>query len=227
MEQVSFVIGDKTFTLPLNILPKNSLLHTMATTSINVNKNELGQIILKCEVNEFIPGDSLKFNNFKIKTIPFQGHSKAHVGFLLPEEKLLHISCLGFDKERPEVEGFGPWYGFKQCSIEQYFKDIELAEKLFNNDIEFLTSSHSYIIKHPDSSPFNYMRNKIQKNQDIVDNAIKELHINKSDDQLLLDKLLEMDLFFPKKKLKGVVFDIYRFWESWIIRKHIQRSKYF
>ncbi|MFX1572441.1 MAG: MBL fold metallo-hydrolase [Promethearchaeota archaeon] len=182
----------------------------------------------KCnQVNSFYPGESLKFEDFEIDTISFSGHSKGHIGFFLPKERVFHISCLGFDKPSPQIEGFGPWYGFKQCSIKQYYNDIELAEKIFMNNAKFLTSSHSYIVIYPDSSPFNYMRNKIQMKQKIVDDALKSFNLSEITKKALLAHLLEKDLFFPKKKLKGVVLDIFKFWESWIIRKHIQNSDHF
>jgi len=38
--------------------------------------------------------------------------------------------------------------------------------------------------------------------------------------------ILELDLFFPKRKMKGFMLEIYKYWESGIIRKHIERSKY-
>ncbi|MEE9379385.1 MAG: MBL fold metallo-hydrolase [Candidatus Lokiarchaeia archaeon] len=179
------------------------------------------------EVNSFKPGVSLKFEDLTIKTISFPGHSKAHIGFFLPNEKVFHISCLGFDKPKLEIDGFGPWYGFRQASIEQYFEDINLAESIFLNDAKYLTSSHSYIVKNPDTHPFEYMRAKIENNQKEVDSALKtSVSLRKSEDDAV-KQLLKMDIFFPKRKLNGFLLEIYTLWESWIIRKHIQRSEYF
>ncbi|MFW9865634.1 MAG: MBL fold metallo-hydrolase [Candidatus Thorarchaeota archaeon] len=180
----------------------------------------------KCEqVNPFTPGITLKFEDFIVKTISFSGHSKGHVGFLLPKEKIFHISCLGFDKSNPETDGFGPWYGFKQCSLSQYREDIKNAEQIFLENAKFLTSSHSYIVHNPDLSPFKYLKKKIMVNQELVDTAINSKKLTTKSEKEIVDKLLEMDLFFPKKKLKGVVFDIYRFWESWIIRNHLKERR--
>ncbi|MFX0030533.1 MAG: hypothetical protein ACFE8B_15080, partial [Candidatus Hermodarchaeota archaeon] len=148
-----------------------------------------------------------------------------HVGFFLPDEKVFHISCLGFDKPKPEMEGFGPWYGFKEASISQYIKDINKAEKFFVQNAKFLTSSHSYIVENPDLSPFDYMREKINTNQNKIDEVLNSINTLYLSEDEVVEKLLRMDIFFPKKKLKGVVFDIYRFWESWIIKKHLNRSK--
>ncbi|MFX1243255.1 MAG: MBL fold metallo-hydrolase [Promethearchaeota archaeon] len=176
-------------------------------------------------IKSFNPGEKLIFENLIIESIPFLGHSKAHVGLFLPNEKILHISCLGFDQRKPGEDGFGPWYGFKECSIDQYIKDIDLAESIFLEKADLLTSSHSYIVKNPDKTPFIYMRDKIAKNQDLVDQAIISL---KSSDtsEISIKDLLELDLFFPKRKMKDFMLEIYNFWESAIISKHMERSKY-
>ena len=142
-------------------------------------------------------------------------------------ERVLHISCLGFDKPNPEKDGFGPWYGFKECSISQYLKDINKTEEIFLQRAKFLTSSHSYIVENPDLTPFEYMRKKIESNQEKVDNALNVSAGTQTSEENAVNNLLDMDLFFPKRRLEGVVNDVYRFWESWIIRKHIQRSRHF
>ena len=67
----------------------------------------------------------MKFEDFEIETISFKAHSEGFIGLYLPNEKILHISSLGFDQPEPGVDGFGPWYGNKKCSLEQYQKDIE------------------------------------------------------------------------------------------------------
>ncbi|MFX1340220.1 MAG: hypothetical protein ACFFDK_16535, partial [Promethearchaeota archaeon] len=163
--------------------------------------------------------------NLIIETLSLSGHSKAHIGFLLPEGRIIHISCLGFDKHSINEDGFGPWYGFEQCSIDQYLKDIDLCESIFLDKSDFLTSSHSYVVKNPDVTPFIYMREKIEKNQSIVDQAIIKLK-KSTNFQVDINNFLELDLLFPKKKMKGFLKEIYNYWESGFITKHIERSKY-
>ncbi len=178
-----------------------------------------------CEkTKSYYSGDKLKFENLEVETILFQGHSKSHAGLFLPEEKILHISCLGFDQSELGDEGFGPWYGFKECSIELYLNDIDRAEIIFLEGAEFLTSSHSYIVKHPDKTPFEYMRRKIRENQKRIDMAIANLKLSPNFEEKV-EKILKQDLFFPKKKMKGALKRIYTLWENWIIIKHLQRSK--
>jgi len=171
-------------------------------------------------ISSFQPGEVLELEDLELQTIPLTGHSKSQVGFLLKEDKIFHISCMGFDISKPDDNGFGPWYGFKQCSIEQYIKDIDLAEKLYKEKADCLTSSHSYIVKKPDLLPFIYMRDKIKQNQLIVENALKQIDTN----LCLEDKvqeLLKMDLFFPKMKMNGFLKEIYTFWEYWIIKNSL------
>jgi len=176
-------------------------------------------------VHPFQPGDVLIFDNLKVKTIHFPGHSFGHVGFYLQEPKILHISCLGFDQPKPNIDGFGPWYGFKHNSITQYLDDIDNAESIFENSGKILTSSHSYVIKKPDKTPFDYMRRKIKENQEKVDNALNSLNIHPISVDEAVNELLKLDLFFPKHKMQGFLFEIYTLWESWFIKNHIKRSK--
>ncbi|MCJ7771962.1 MAG: MBL fold metallo-hydrolase [Desulfobacterales bacterium] len=174
-------------------------------------------------IQSFQPGDTLTFENFYLETIPFTGHSKSHVGFLLPTERILHLSCLGFDQPSPGMEGFGPWYGFKESSIDQYLKDIDHAEFIFREKAQILTSAHAHVVRQSNTTIFDYMRQKISDRQQIIDHVLQTL-----DPRLELEdkvsKLLELDLFFPKNKIKGFLKDIYSLWESWIIRHHIQRN---
>lgn len=179
----------------------------------------------KCNtINSFEPGKNLEFNGYLIETIPLKGHSKSHIGFYLPNENLLHISCLGFDLSHPKGEGFGPWYGFKECDINQYLLDIKKCEALYKEKAEYLTSSHSYIVIPPDNTPFEYMRDKIRSNKKKVKNALKELKPLFESEEQLINELLKKDIFFPKSKMKGFLLEIYKFWESWILKNHLKEK---
>jgi len=174
-------------------------------------------------IENYDPGDTLTFENFKLETIPFTGHSKAHVGFYLPVEKILHVSCLGFDQLQTGVDSFGPWYGFRECLLDTYLNDIDKAELIYSKGADFLTSSHSYTVKYPDKTPFEYMRRKIKENQKIIDIALANLKLSPNFEDKIKE-LLKHDLYFPKRKMKGFLKNIYDFWEYWIIEKHLQRS---
>lgn len=185
--------------------------------------SELNQFHECNRVIPFSPGDTLQFENFTLETIPFKGHSKAHVGFLLPKEKTLHLSCLGFDQPSPGMDGFGPWYGFKESSIDQYLKDIDHAELVYKEKADFMTSAHAHVVQNPETDIFDYMRLKIYERQQIIDHELENLPPQSTIEDKL-SNLLELDLFFPKQRIKGFLKDIYTFWESWIIRHHVKRS---
>ena len=175
--------------------------------------------------NVFRPGDVLTFDNLEIQTIPLEGHSLGHVGFFFPVEKLFHISCLGFDLQKPGDDQFGPWYGFEECSLELYNKNIDEAENIFLNSSDILTSSHSYIVREKNSEPFEYMRRKIMQNQKKIMNAVQDYN-EKGKKSDLIDYLLSLDLIFPKSKMKDSLRSIFRFWESWIIKNHLNSKIY-
>jgi len=177
------------------------------------------------QVHPFQPGSILDLDDLLVKTIHFPGHSFGHVGFYLQEPMLLHMSCLGFDQPNPNIDGFGPWYGFEHNSITQYLEDIDKAEKIFENNGNILTSSHSFVINKPSKVPFEYMRRKIEENQEKVDNALKCLGKNHFSEDEKVKELLKLDLFFPKHKMRGFLLEIYTLWELWFIKNHIKRSK--
>ena len=79
-------------------------------------------------------------------------------------------------------------------------------------------------IKH---SKILRIKNKIEENQEKVDNALNSLNPEAESLEEAVNKILEMDVFFPKRKMKGYILEIYKYWEGNIILKHIQRSKNF
>ncbi len=182
---------------------------------------DLNGFALCKNVKSFEPGDTLKFEDLEIATISFKAHSEGLVGLFLPEEKIFHISSLGFDKPDPETDGFGPWYGNKKCSLEQYHEDIDKAEELFMEEAEFLTSSQGYIVEKDDKSPFDYMRRKIKEKQEKINESILTLNLS-TDFEDCVELLLGEDLFFNKRKMKGLLRIVHTSWENWIIRNHLQ-----
>ncbi len=176
------------------------------------------------KVKTFRPGDVLKLDGLQVETVSFKGHSRAHVGLLLPGERVFHITSLGFDGAEGGTGGFGPRYGYKQCSIRQYLRDIELAEEIFNERADVLTSSHGRTARRPDSAPFAYMRGKIQAGQEKVEEAVRSLRPAPQSDEETVLELLKMDLFFPQKKDGGFFMEMYNFWEYWMIRNHLKRG---
>jgi hypothetical protein len=144
--------------------------------------------------------------------------------FNIRDINILHLSCLGFDKQSHETDGFGPWYGFKQCDLQQYIKDITYSKNFFQEKCKLLTTSHSYLIKSKDLTPFTYMLGKIKENHQKIKINLENLN-NKSlfldNKEVIIKRLLEKDIFFPKKNMKAFLKKIYSLWEYWIIRHHL------
>jgi len=55
MESVTFNINNEYFELQYDKIPQGSLLHTIITTSLNVNKDKNGYYVLDCAKDDFIP----------------------------------------------------------------------------------------------------------------------------------------------------------------------------
>ncbi len=176
------------------------------------------------EVTPYRPGNIFKFNNLLVGTIPLKGHSKGHVGLLLMNERVFHISCLGFDVVEKGKDGFGPWYGFRECSLKQYQKDIDFAKMIFMDRAKILTSSHSLVVEHPDDFPFTYMNKKIDQNQQKIDAALGSIRDVPGSDERKIMELLKMDILFPKQKMTGFLQELYTLWEYWMLRHHLKKE---
>ncbi len=65
------------------------------------------------------------------------GHSPSHTSFYFPDEKILFSGDMGLDR-------FGPWYGWKDCSIK---KIVDSILRLDGMDIGLILTSHGGIVK--------------------------------------------------------------------------------
>jgi hypothetical protein len=69
------------------------------------------------------------------------------------------------------------------------------------------------------------MLNKIKENHKKIQNVLKnfdDTHLKNQKIANLAKILFEKDIFFPKKKMKSFLKNIYRLWEYWIIRHHLE-----
>ena len=208
-----------------------------------------------CETNGFhpcrqpaksySPGDPLPIDpgNYSIMSIPLYGHGIGHTGFLFPDLAIVHISCLGYDlrhpyhsdrPDDPNNSGFGPWYGFPDCSLSQYWADIfkieEKFEELIQKDLytPILTSSHAHVIRGRATEVFDYLRQKIMANHEKIRAKVQDVNLLdcqpeeiEKNDEKILQKLLQEDIIFPKRKMHGWLRELYTFWEYWHLKLHL------
>ena len=91
------------------------------------------------EITAYIPYDrpcSFIFGDITLECIRSAGHSPGHTSFYLPEHKILFSSDMGIDR-------LGPWYGWKDCSIEDFVDSILRLRSL---EVNLLLTSHGGMI---------------------------------------------------------------------------------
>lgn len=155
--------------------------------------------------------------------IPLNGHGRGHTGFYLPKNRILHLSCLGFDLREPGAHGFGPWYGLPDCSLGIYWQNIKDMEEFARDIIEnpIITSAHGYVIHGYEELPFQYMRQKILDRHHQIREISAQNHLDPKNEEEWISRLLEEDLIYPKKKMHGWLRDLFSYWESGHLRLHL------
>lgn len=91
------------------------------------------------ETTAYIPYDSpcsFIFGDLTLECIRSAGHSPGHTSFYLPEHKILFTSDMGIDR-------LGPWYGWKDCSIEEMVDSILTLRSL---RVNLLLTSHGGMV---------------------------------------------------------------------------------
>lgn len=84
------------------------------------------------------PGDVLDLGATRIQVIDARGHSPGHQAYWIEEDGILFCVDIG-------VDGFGPWYGWKDADLEQYVRSIW---RLVELDARLLVTSHGGLIRN-------------------------------------------------------------------------------
>ncbi|MRR14426.1 MBL fold metallo-hydrolase, partial [archaeon] len=133
------------------------------------------------------------------------GHSPGHTSFYLPGMKILFACDLGLDR-------IGPWYGWKDCSIEAI---IESILSLRSMEIKLILTSHGGIIArdimHSWDRALIHILNREQKiAQDLDMGKPRETIINEG-------------LCYPKKdKLREPIASLFTMWDSVMLDHHMK-----
>lgn len=91
------------------------------------------------EIETYVTYDSpcsIILGDISLECIRTAGHSPGHTSFYLPGLKILFTSDIGIDR-------LGPWYGWRDCSIEAIVESILLLKSL---DVGLLLTSHGGIV---------------------------------------------------------------------------------
>jgi len=139
----------------------------------------------------------------EIVLVQTPGHSPSHTSLYFPDDKILFSGDMG-------LENFGPWYGWKDCSIEQM---VESIFRLDGMDVELILTSHGGLLK-----------NKIQEKW-----ARAIHHILKREEQIMtkldagMDKqdVIQQGVFYcHKEKAPNVMRPFLDMWDTVMYYHH-------
>jgi len=176
----------------------------------------------KRPAHTYIPGEPIRHGKWDIQTLPLFGHGQGHTGFFFPRREILHMSCLGYDLRSPDDKGFGPWYGFPDCSLPEYWKNIADMEQKFLIECQdpILTTSHATVLTEKTAFPFTYMREKIISTHQKIRDISKTHGLETTNEVEWVKAMIPHDPLFPKKKMRPWLKDIYGLWETWHLKHH-------
>ena len=96
------------------------------------------------------------------------GHSPGHTSFYFPDDRILFAGDMGLDR-------FGPWYGWRNCSIQDI---VESLLKLGSMDINLILTSHGGMIEKNIHQAFSHSLGHILEREKTIteklDKGIKE-----------------------------------------------------
>ncbi len=160
------------------------------------------------EIGSYVPFDnpcSFIFGDMSLECIHTPGHSPGHTSFYLPGMKILFACDLGLDR-------IGPWYGWKDCSIEAI---IESILSLRSMEIKLILTSHGGIIArdivHSWDRALIHILNREQK-------IAQDLDMGKP-----LETIIKEGLCYPKKdKLREPIKSLFTMWDSVMLDHHMK-----
>lgn len=100
----------------------------------------------------------------RLEAIHTPGHSSGHFCFMIREEELLFSSDLGLDY-------FGPWYGYINSSLIDYFSSIEKVRKI---GVKKYLASHDAEVSYNLNEGLDRCLEIIEKRKDKIISLLKE-----------------------------------------------------
>ncbi len=158
------------------------------------------------EIETFITYDSpcsFILGDISLECIRTPGHSPGHTSFYLPGQKILFASDMGVDR-------LGPWYGWRDCSIEATIESILMLKSL---EVKILLTSHGGIVTRDiDQCWDRALLHILEREQRIV------LALEKGKTR---EEIIEEGVCYPKKgKVKEPVKSFFIMWDSVMFDLH-------
>jgi glyoxylase-like metal-dependent hydrolase (beta-lactamase superfamily II) len=179
------------------------------------------------DVNVFIPGnDVFEMESVKIKTIHIPGHSPGQTAFII-ENKIPrksksdtsnteHIDLTNNEKILYVADiGSHPYYGDLNSDLKQYKESIDKLESIYLSDKYIMVPAHGNIYFEKEENFFKRIRNKIDKNEKKVINALKETTYKTIPD------LVNEHIITPKERIYEPIKSLYLLWDGGKIYHHL------
>lgn len=164
------------------------------------------------QVEVYVPGETIfHYETVDIKTIHIPGHARGHTAFHLmfhnPETNrpILFVSDIGSH----------PYYGDRDCNLQEYYDSINKLEKLYLSDDFILVPAHGTVYIEKDKGFFQRIRHRIKKNETKVLN-----HLSTTQPKSIKELVLEW-FMTPLERRNPIIKDMYLLWDGGMIYQHL------
>ncbi|MFQ5710803.1 MAG: MBL fold metallo-hydrolase [Candidatus Geothermarchaeales archaeon] len=151
---------------------------------------------------EFSGGDVLDFGKTRWEVVLTPGHSPGHCCFYERERGILFSGDI-------DLTGFGPWYGWPNCSVDDFITSIEL---LMDMDINILASGHRRPIFSDIASALRAYLGKIYAREEEILDFLKGKHD--------LKQIVDKAFIYGSAQRRDWVLRVF---EENMVRLHLER----
>lgn len=160
------------------------------------------------EIHSYVTYDSpcnFILGDVSLECIRSAGHSPGHTSFYFPGLKILFTSDMGIDR-------LGPWYGWRDCSIEAIVEAILYLKSL---DVDLLLTSHGGIITRDIEQCWNRALGHILEREQRI---IRSLDMGKSPKDIIREGVC-----YPgKAKMKEPMRSFLKSWDTVMFDHHMK-----
>lgn len=160
-------------------------------------------------VEGIAPGKEWEIGEVVVRHHRLPGHSPGHPCFEIfskdrEDMGIFFGTDLGLDK-------FGPWWGFPNCSLDEYIQSLDKAEKLTKNKT-VVASCHWDPIHDDFQGLFRRTRGKLEKWIEKLLNFAR-----KSPAGFKAVEASRHDFVYKKEKLFKPLLPMFEFWDTWMV----------
>ncbi|HQI02110.1 MAG TPA: MBL fold metallo-hydrolase [Deltaproteobacteria bacterium] len=160
------------------------------------------------EIRTYVTYDSpcsFILGDVSLECIRTAGHSPGHTSFYFPGLKILFTSDMGIDR-------LGPWYGWRDCSIEETVESILHLRSL---DVGLLLTSHGGIITRDIERCWDRALSQILDREQRI---IHSLDMGKTQEEIIHEGVC-----YPRKdKVKELMRSFLTSWDTVMLDHHMK-----